>query len=256
MAYYDTYYNEFPAVQTPLVVNVPADHRTVQRRMFVILATVLFIIVPLLVSVRPTITADGAAREGEVGAQASAGSAVAGDGLAMNNLDAGAAGGQISAVFTPEVRHWEPQIVRWSQTYGVDANLVAIIMQIESCGDPEAVSTAGAQGLFQVMPFHFSAGENARDPETNARRGLSYFMERLNQTGGDVGRAFAGYNGGHVAAAGGWDDWLPETQRYYVWSTGIYQDIVAGNGQSTTIQEWLQAGGASLCRQAASRLGL
>jgi soluble lytic murein transglycosylase-like protein len=146
--------------------------------------------------------------------------------------------------------------VAWSEMYGVDPNLTAIIMQIESCGDPRAASHAGAQGLFQVMPFHFAAGEDSLDPDTNARRGLNYFVERLNQTNGDIGRAFAGYNGGHVAAAASWDQWAAETQRYYRWSTGIYSDIQSGVTESPTVQNWLQAGGASLCRQAAQRLGL
>ena len=164
--------------------------------------------------------------------------------------------GVLSRLFTREVLHWEPQIVAWSALHGVDPNLAAIIMQIESCGDPGAVSSAGAQGLFQVMPFHFVAGENPQDPDTNAARGLKYFADRLVQTNGDVGRAFAGYNGGHVAAGSSWDSWANETQRYYLWSTGIYGDIMAGGETSPTLERWLAAGGAGLCRQAASRLGI
>ena len=166
------------------------------------------------------------------------------------------AGGTISPVFSREVQHWADRIVAWASEHGVDPNMAATIMQIESCGDPAAVSSAGAQGLFQVMPFHFTAGENTLDPDTNARRGMNYLVERLQQTGGDVGRAFAGYNGGHVAAAGSWDTWLPETQRYYTWSTGIYADARSGLVESPTLQEWLAAGGTSLCQQAAARLGL
>ena len=37
----------------------------------------------------------------------------------------------------------------------LDPDIIATIIQIESCGNPAARSTAGAQGLFQVMPFHF-----------------------------------------------------------------------------------------------------
>jgi soluble lytic murein transglycosylase-like protein len=129
-------------------------------------------------------------------------------------------------------------------------------MQIESCGDPQAVSHAGAQGLFQVMPFHFAAGEVMLDPDTNAARGLAYYAERLQQTGGDVFQAFAGYNGGHVAAAGNWNTWANETQRYYTWSKGIYEDAKSGTESSTTLQQWMQAGGASLCQQASTRLNL
>jgi hypothetical protein len=111
-------------------------------------------------------------------------------------------------------------------------------------------------GLFQVMPFHFSAGEDGFDPEINSRRGLNYFLGRLEQTGGDVGLSFAGYNGGHVAAGTTWDYWAGETQRYYVWTTGIFQDVNSNQAESETLGRWLQAGGASLCQQAAARLGL
>jgi soluble lytic murein transglycosylase-like protein len=164
--------------------------------------------------------------------------------------------GVLAAIFSPEVKFWESKIVEWSAAAGVDPNLAAIIMQVESCGDPQAVSSAGAMGLFQVMPFHFEAGEDGLDPDTNARRGLGYFAGRLQQTNGDIGRSFAGYNGGHVAADGNWDSWANETQRYYVWTTGIFQDLKAGLASSPTLQRWLEAGGASLCRQAAERLGL
>ncbi|MBI3361154.1 MAG: hypothetical protein HY023_08590, partial [Chloroflexi bacterium] len=41
----------------------------------------------------------------------------------------------LSPLFTPEVRHWEKDIVKWSAAYGIDPNLVATVMQIESCGN-------------------------------------------------------------------------------------------------------------------------
>ncbi|MCA9933019.1 MAG: transglycosylase SLT domain-containing protein [Ardenticatenaceae bacterium] len=162
----------------------------------------------------------------------------------------------ISPVFTPEVRYWEPQILAWAAEFDLDPNAVATIMQVESCGDATAVSHAGAQGLFQVMPFHFAAGEDPFDPDTNARRGLAYFAERLQQTNGDMGRAFAGYNGGHVAAGGSWDTWAAETQAYYTWTTGIYADAQAGSAESPTLQQWQEVGGGSYCQLVAAQLGI
>jgi soluble lytic murein transglycosylase-like protein len=164
--------------------------------------------------------------------------------------------GGIAPLFTREVQHWAPQIVAWAAEFGVDPNMAATVMQIESCGDPNAVSSAGAQGLFQVMPFHFEAGENMQDPDTNARRGMAYLAQGMQMTGGDTGLSFAGYNGGHGTAAKGWAAWAAETQRYYTWSTGIYKDAAAGAASSETLSQWLAAGGASLCRQAAARIGL
>lgn len=257
MAYYDHYYSEYPQIQieTALLPEPHVNQEIVRKRMILILSMVMLLVVPLLVSLRPTLAGTSTTVLSNTASQGQEATEEGGE-VVANPAPTGPVGGQLSPVFTPEVRHWEPQIVAWAAEFGLDPNLVAIIMQIESCGDPQAVSVAGAQGLFQVMPFHFAAGENTLDPNTNARRGLNYFVERLEQTGGDIGRAFAGYNGGHVAAGASWDQWAHETQRYYVWSTGIYSDIQSGEGHSATVQEWLQAGGASLCRQAASRLGI
>lgn len=164
--------------------------------------------------------------------------------------------GELAPFFAPSVLYWEAQILEWATQHNLDPNMVATVMQIESCGDPLAVSRAGATGLFQVMPFHFTAGEDMFDPQTNALRGMNYLAERLIQTDGDVGRAFAGYNGGHVAAGGSWDSWHDETQRYFTWSTGIYDEAIRGLTTSETLNRWYEAGGRSLCAQAESRLNL
>jgi hypothetical protein len=251
--YLENYYEKYTtSARPPLARRITAIPGW--QRMGIILLAIA-VIVPLLLMVKPApaigeqITAPaGAAEPLTEGDAAGVPGAV--------DLATEKATGRISPVFAEPVQHWAPQIVAWADVYGLDPNIAATIMQIESCGDPQAISSAGAQGLFQVMPFHFAAGEDALDPDTNARRGLNYYVERLQQTNGDVGKAFAGYNGGHRAAGSSWDAWPHETQRYYVWSTGIYGDIQQGLSESPTLQEWLQAGGASLCNQAAQRLGL
>ena len=161
----------------------------------------------------------------------------------------------ISPAFAAPVQYWEPQIVVWAAQQNLDPNIVATIMQIESCGDPKAVSSAGAQGLFQVMPGHFEAGENMLDPDTNAMRGLNYYNVGLQYHNGDKFLSFAGYNGGHGTAARPYNSWPNETQRYYYWAKGIYEEIQVSDS-SPTLQEWLNAGGSGLCQQAARRLGI
>jgi len=233
----------------------------------VVILTSITIIVTLLLAIRPTPAMSVATNNEPAVAAESAAAGVSATGANSASSDpetapaasgavAAAVGATIAPSFAPAVQYWAPQIAAWAQEFDLDPNLVATIMQVESCGDPAAISSAGAQGLFQVMPFHFQPGEDSLDPDTNARRGLAYFVERLQQTSGDVGRAFAGYNGGHGAAGTNWDNWLPETQRYYVWTTGIYGDIQQGVAESATLQTWIQSGGSSLCRQAAQRLGL
>ncbi len=98
--------------------------------------------------------------------------------------------GNISPVFSKEIKHWEPQIMGWAAQYALDPDIIATIMQIESCGDPNAVSGAGAQGLFQVMPFHFEAGEDMQYPDSNAYRGMKFYNTMLAHTGGDIMLSF------------------------------------------------------------------
>jgi soluble lytic murein transglycosylase-like protein len=162
----------------------------------------------------------------------------------------------VARVFTPEVQYWAPKILQWSQQYGVDPNILATVIQIESCGDFMAGSGAGAQGLFQVMPFHFAEGEDMHDPDTNARRGIEYLKGGLELANGHVGLAMAGYNGGWGVIDQGWGGWYRETRLYYVWGSQIYLDSLNGKttAQSVGLQSWLNAGGVNLCRQAAARI--
>ncbi|MBP9820097.1 transglycosylase SLT domain-containing protein [Candidatus Woesebacteria bacterium] len=161
--------------------------------------------------------------------------------------------GALSSVFTPEVDYWSAAITRWSAAHGIqDPNLVAILMQVESCGYQDWEGASGGKGLFQVLPFHFEQGEAMLDPETNAYRALLFFSNLYQQTN-EIGLVFAGYNGGPSVMVRSWDTWPNETMRYFRWTTGIYQDIKSGAAESETLQRWLEAGGSTLCAQAAAR---
>ncbi|NQS90886.1 MAG: lytic transglycosylase domain-containing protein [Chloroflexi bacterium] len=155
----------------------------------------------------------------------------------------------IAPLFTPEVQAWEEKILAWSSKYQLDPNLVATVMQIESCGYTLAKSGAGAKGLFQVMPYHFQDGENPFHPGTNAKRGLNYLRQAL-EAGGNNRLALAGYNGGITGAARPQEEWPEETVRYVYWGLKIYQDARAGLETSPRLNKWLDSGGASLCQLA------
>ncbi len=162
----------------------------------------------------------------------------------------------LAPLFTPEVQYWKKDIWRWARRWDLDPNLVATVMQIESCGNPQATSRAGAMGLFQVMPFHFKSGEDPYDPDTNALRGLGYLRRSLDAFGQEARLALAGYNGGIGGASRPESLWAAETVRYVYWGAGIYAEARAGKKQSARLQEWLNAGGASLCAQARRVLGV
>jgi soluble lytic murein transglycosylase-like protein len=164
--------------------------------------------------------------------------------------------GQLAPFFAPQVQRWEPQILAWAAEHDLDPNLVATVMQIESCGNPRATSRAGAMGLFQVMPYHFASGENAYEPATNAARGLDYLRRSLNAFSGNAAMALAGYNGGINGASRPSSLWAQETIDYQYWGENIYADAAAGRSESPVLAEWLGAGGASLCAQADEALAL
>jgi soluble lytic murein transglycosylase-like protein len=162
----------------------------------------------------------------------------------------------VAGTFTREVQHWWVDIDRWASARSLDPYLVATVMQIESCGDPQAISPSGAQGLFQVMPFHFNEGADMLDPETNAATGLSYLVYTLNAADGDPNLALAAYNGGPSVIGLPMEQWPDEARRYYYWGSGIYAEAKSGSGSNGRLQEWLDAGGRALCGQATRSLQL
>jgi hypothetical protein len=161
---------------------------------------------------------------------------------------------ELSGIFTSQVLRWDSQIATWARENKLDPNLVATVMQIESCGDPNAISGAGAMGLFQVMPYHFDESEYPFTPDTNASRGLNYLRNSLQTYSGNIALALAGYNGGIDGAARPRSEWAQETIDYIYWGENIYADAASGRESSPTLEEWLAAGGASLCAQAEQQL--
>ena len=162
----------------------------------------------------------------------------------------------LSPIFTREVQYWGKDIVRWASAAGIDPNLLAVVMQIESCGDPRALSRAGATGLFQVMPFHFHLGENPFNPDTNALRGTSYLARSLEAASGNARLALAGYNGGIGVISRSELSWPAETHRYVQFGAPMYEDARSGALSSAAVDDWYRKYGAGLCRQAGNRLGL
>jgi hypothetical protein len=163
---------------------------------------------------------------------------------------------EVAAIYTAEVRYWSARIADWSVAYRIKPNMIATIMQIESCGNPDAVSPVGAYGLMQVMPLHFQDDEDPFEPDVNAGRSLIYLGELLASVNGDTSRAFAAYNGGPGVLDLAPEDWPEETRNYQFWASGIYEEAELGFASSPTLENWLDAGGASLCAEASAALGL
>ncbi len=116
-----------------------------------------------------------------------------------------------------KVADFAPQIGAAAAKYGVDPKIVSAVMQVESGGDPNAVSRAGAQGLMQLMPSTArAAGVNDPfDPAQSIDGGTREIASLLSEFGGDLDLALAGYNAGSGAVKrfGGIPPY-PETQSY------------------------------------------
>jgi len=89
-------------------------------------------------------------------------------------------------------------IQQLSAQYGISPALVEAVVLQESGGDSKAVSSAGAQGLMQLMPATAAAlgVSNAYDPVQNLEGGIKYLIEQLNHFHGNIQLALAAYNAG------------------------------------------------------------
>ncbi|MEM6788198.1 MAG: transglycosylase SLT domain-containing protein [Myxococcota bacterium] len=168
---------------------------------------------------------------------------------------------RISVPWLPmRVRRFAPLLETASQRHGVDANLLAIVVLVESGGDPNARSGAGATGLMQLMPE--TAAEIAArrgvpdhqdwrllDPGYNVDLGADYLAQQVRRfwTGMSdptVARAAGAYNGGPGRMKRHLDQGAPlpaETQRYQEWVVGMWRE--RHQPRSSTFASWVGAGG-------------
>jgi soluble lytic murein transglycosylase len=90
---------------------------------------------------------------------------------------------------------------------GTEEALLLSVMRQESAFDPEAVSSAGARGLMQLMPataksvakqngMAYQPDRLTQDPDYNIRLGSAYLASLLSDYGGSYVLALAAYNAG------------------------------------------------------------
>ncbi|MAA73207.1 MAG: transglycosylase [Salinisphaeraceae bacterium] len=82
---------------------------------------------------------------------------------------------------------------------GLKPELVLAVIHVESAFNRFAISSAGARGLMQVMPFWMDEigrpEDNLFDLDTNLRYGCTILRFYLDKEDGNLSRALARYNG-------------------------------------------------------------
>lgn len=113
-----------------------------------------------------------------------------------------------------------PTLNSLEQIYRLPTGLLRSVAIAESSGDPNAMSGAGAQGLFQLMPGTAKdlglRGNDAFDPVKSAGAAAKYLNQLLKANGGDLNKALASYNWGIGNVQKHGMGLMPEETRNYI----------------------------------------
>lgn len=137
----------------------------------------------------------------------------------------------VPAAVSARLEMWEPKLLELCGKYQVDPHLARAVMRCESGGDPNALSSAGAIGLMQLMPGTARAlGVDPRDPERNLEGGVKYLAQLADKYDGDYVKTLAAYNAGsgRVDSYGGVPP-FPETQSYVKKVLALYRKYSGGD---------------------------
>ncbi|GAA6176411.1 lytic transglycosylase domain-containing protein [Sulfitobacter pacificus] len=136
-----------------------------------------------------------------------------------------------------------------SVRFAIPEHWIRAVMRVESAGNPQAISRAGAMGLMQVMPGtwvelrqHHGLGQDPFDPRENIIAGTAYLRAMLDRYG-TVGAMLAAYNAG----PGRYDEFLsterplPAETRAYVATLAPLLDRDGALPHRSSATDWREA---------------
>ncbi|OIA99936.1 lytic transglycosylase [Paenibacillus sp. LC231] len=98
---------------------------------------------------------------------------------------------------------FEDLITAAGERYGVPVSLIKAVIDAESSFNPNAVSSAGAKGLMQLMDgtARGLGVSNPFDPAQNIEGGTKYLSNLIQRFGGEMAMVLAAYNAGPTRIA-------------------------------------------------------
>lgn len=140
---------------------------------------------------------------------------------AITALSTGPDGKAVAAprlqAFQEIANRYGPQILSATIDTNVSPALVLAVISVESGGNAQAVSPAGAKGLMQLIPATASrfGVADSMDPAQNIKGGVAYLDWLMGQFNGDPVMVLAAYNAGEnrILGGGGVPD-IAETRDY------------------------------------------
>jgi len=103
------------------------------------------------------------------------------------------------------IEKFTPIIVEQARANGLEPELVAAVIQVESSWYPKAESSAGACGLMQVIPKWnpkpdgtLYTCDELKDPATNIKAGTAALARWMKRASGDKHLALCAYNAGNT----------------------------------------------------------
>lgn len=102
-----------------------------------------------------------------------------------------------SASLPQSAHRWQGAVHRAADAAGIDPQLLNAVVWTESDFVPDAVSSAGAVGLAQLMPATAEMlGVDPYDPEQNLVGGATFLSDMIDRYDGRIDLALAAYNAG------------------------------------------------------------
>lgn len=151
--------------------------------------------------------------------------------------------GILAPLFTPTVQLWAEDIAFWTANSAITPDMLATVMQLESCGN---VNVQG--GLFGVGDD--STTFNA--PDIQANIAVERLENALSSSDGDFGLAMAIYSGGESILQSDFVTWSQHNRDMFILGRTILHHTEIGMIDSPDLNSWLQNTGAVLCSEAQS----